>query len=150
MEMILLIGGQGAGKSTFYRQRFFNTHLRINLDMLKNRKREHALIRACLEAGQRFVVDNTNPTASDRRRYFDYANGSHFKISGYFFEASVEELLHRNAQRSGKEVIPEIGVRSTFKKLQRPQTSEGFDAIFRVQVLAELGDFQVQRWQSEV
>jgi predicted kinase len=35
MEAVLLVGIQGAGKSTFYQQRFFDTHVRINLDMLK-------------------------------------------------------------------------------------------------------------------
>jgi hypothetical protein len=36
MEAIILIGIQGAAKSTFYRDRFFDTHVRINLDMLKS------------------------------------------------------------------------------------------------------------------
>ena len=40
MEAVILIGIQGAGKSTFYKDRFFNTHVRINLDMLKTRHRE--------------------------------------------------------------------------------------------------------------
>ena len=86
----------------------------------------------------------------DRRRYFDYAKGSHFKVVGYFFEATVEELLQRNAQRTGKQVIPEVGVRSTFRQLQAPQFSEGFDALFRVLVLPGHQGFHVQRWQSEV
>lgn len=28
MEAIIFVGIQGAGKSTFYRDRFFNTHIR--------------------------------------------------------------------------------------------------------------------------
>lgn len=62
MEAIIFIGIQGAGKSTFYRHHFFNTHIRINLDMLKTRHREQIFLQACLEAKQPFVVDNTNPT----------------------------------------------------------------------------------------
>src|ERR1700732_3621890 len=68
MEAIIFIGIQGAGKSTFYRERFFDTHVRINLDMLRTRKREEQLLAACLDAGQSFVVDNTNPQASDPAR----------------------------------------------------------------------------------
>ena len=43
MEAVILIGIQGSGKSTFYRERFFDTHVRINLDMLKTRQREKLL-----------------------------------------------------------------------------------------------------------
>ena len=35
MEAVLFVGLQASGKSTFYRERFFRTHVRINLDMLK-------------------------------------------------------------------------------------------------------------------
>ena len=42
MEMILLVGAPGAGKSTFAR-RFHDSHLRINLDMLRTCHRERGL-----------------------------------------------------------------------------------------------------------
>jgi predicted kinase len=35
MEAIILIGIQASGKSTFFQQQFFATHVRINLDSLK-------------------------------------------------------------------------------------------------------------------
>jgi hypothetical protein len=35
MHAILLIGLQASGKSTFFRERFSDTHVRINLDMLR-------------------------------------------------------------------------------------------------------------------
>ena len=40
MQLILFTGVQASGKSTFYQQYFYHTHLRINLDMLKTRHRE--------------------------------------------------------------------------------------------------------------
>ena len=52
MEAVVLIGLQGAGKSTFYRDRFFATHVRINLDMLKTRHREWRLLQTYLETRQ--------------------------------------------------------------------------------------------------
>lgn len=149
VEMIVFVGCQGAGKSTFYRERFFNSHVRVNLDMLRTRNRERLLVKACLDMQQRFVVDNTNPTAEDRKRYFDLANGLGFKVIGCFFEGTLDELLQRNAQRAGKEVVPEIGVRATFKKLERPTLAEGFDEIFQVNVLQDR-TFNVVRLQGEV
>src|SRR4051794_23667880 len=73
MEAVLFVGLQASGKSTFYRERFFTTHLRINLDMLRTRHREKRLLEVCLETQLRFVVDNTNPTRADRRRYIEPA-----------------------------------------------------------------------------
>jgi hypothetical protein len=68
MEAILFIGIQAVGKSTFYKERFFTTHVRINLDMLKTRHRELLLLQACIAARQPFVVDNTNIFKRDRAR----------------------------------------------------------------------------------
>jgi hypothetical protein len=44
MEMVLFIGIQAAGKSSFYLERFFRTHVRVNLDMLKTHYREDLLV----------------------------------------------------------------------------------------------------------
>jgi hypothetical protein len=38
MEMILFMGTQATGKLRFYQQRFYRTHVRINLDMLQRWK----------------------------------------------------------------------------------------------------------------
>jgi predicted kinase len=46
MEAVIFVGIQGTGKSTFYKERFFDTHVRINLDMLKTRHREKLLVQA--------------------------------------------------------------------------------------------------------
>ena len=40
MELIIFIGLQAAGKSTFYKKNFSDIHIRINLDMLRTRHRE--------------------------------------------------------------------------------------------------------------
>ena len=68
MEAVIFVGLQGAGKSTFYKERFFATHLRINLDMLKTRHRERRLLQLCVETRQPFVVDNTNVLTTERER----------------------------------------------------------------------------------
>ncbi len=148
MEMVLLIGAQGAGKSTFCREWFFDTHVRVNLDMLKTRHREHLLIAACLSMKQRFVVDNTNPSARDRRRYFELAQGSRFKVTGYYFDATIAELLQRNAGRAGRARVPEVGVRATHSKLEAPSYAEGFDELYRVRVKLGKG-YEIERIERE-
>ena len=80
MQAIIFIGIQGTGKSTFYREYFLDTHIRINLDMLKTRYREKIIFQACLESKQKLVVDNTNPTVEDRKKYIISAIEHHFQV----------------------------------------------------------------------
>lgn len=137
MEAVLFIGIQGSGKTTFYKQGFFDTHLRINLDMLKTRHREKLLVDACIQAKQRFVVDNTNVRKEDRARYIDRLQGKGFRVVGYFFEPEVERAIRWNEQRSGKAVVPLKGLLGTLKRLERPNRDEGFHALHRVRVNKE-------------
>lgn len=149
MEMILFIGGQAAGKSTFYQQHFRDTHLRINLDMLRTRHREAILLEACLRMKQPFVVDNTNPTLEDRQRYIPLARAAGFRVVGYYFAIRLEIALQRNAQREGRQLIPDKGVLATYRRLQRPAWSEGFDALHIVRPVGRQR-FIVEAWRDEL
>lgn len=141
MECVLFIGIQASGKSTFYKEKFFNTHIRINLDMLKTRHREDIYVAASIEAKQPFVVDNTNPTAEDRKKYIEAAKRGRFKVTGYYFEPDYAESMKRNELRAGIEKIPEIGIKSVLKKLTPPDADEGFDELYKV--ISQNGKFIV-------
>jgi predicted kinase len=132
MEAVILIGIQGSGKSTFYRERFFDTHVRISLDLLKTRHRERLFVETCLASGQRFVVDNTNVRAAERAVFLAAARRHGFRTVGYFFDVPLRDAMRRNLQRSGGAKIPPAGVGGTFKRLQRPLPAEGFDELYIV------------------
>jgi predicted kinase len=136
-EAVIFIGAQGAGKSTFYRERFFDTHLRLNLDMLRTRHRLQRLLAVCLETGQPFVLDNTNATAAVRAPFIAAARQAHFRVTGYWFDLPLGDCLRRNAQREGRQRIPASGVIGTYKRLERPALAEGFNALYRVRLDAE-------------
>ncbi|MCC2686797.1 MAG: kinase [Paenibacillaceae bacterium] len=134
MEVVIFSGLPGAGKSTFYTRMFFSTHMRINLDMLKTRHREWQLFIACLAAKQSVVIDNTNPTADDRRKYIEPAKSAGFAVVGYYFAPDVAGSLERNAGRTGKAKVPEAAIRHTLSKMECPARSEGFDRLFEVRL----------------
>ena len=129
MEAIIFIGLQASGKSSFYRERFIDTHIRINLDMLKTRHREKILFDACLEAKQPLVIDNTNRAIADRSRYIEPAKAKGFTIIGYYFQSNLEECKHRNSQRDRQQRIPLVGILATYKKLEIPSYREGFNLL---------------------
>ena len=134
MELILFTGIQATGKSSFYKQKFSDTHIRINLDMLKTRLREDIIINACIKAKQRFVVDNTNPSMENRQKYIALAKAAKFKVIGYYFQSKLKNAFQRNSTRTGKSCIPEKGIRATYAKLQIPNFYEGFDTIYYVSI----------------
>jgi predicted kinase len=149
MQAIIFIGIQATGKTTFYNDRFFNTHVRISLDQLKTRHREREFLATCLRTRQSFVVDNTNPTIEDRKRYIDMVKDAEYEIIGYYFESKVQAAVARNDQRTAKQRIPVKGVLSTYHKLQMPSYKEGFDRLYYVRVV-EGGTFNVEEWKDEI
>src|ERR1700704_5619309 len=142
MEAVIFVGVQGSGKSTFYRERFFETHVRISLDMLRTRHREQLLLAACLAGKQAFVIDNTNPLPADRARYISPAREAGFRVVAYFFETNLRDAIRRNSQRVGKQKIPVPAIAGTLRKLQPPALEEGFDAIYTVTISPD-GSFVV-------
>ena len=137
MESVIFVGVQGSGKSTFYREHFFDTHVRISLDMLRTRHREQLLLAACLAGKQPFVIDNTNPLPTDRARYIGPAREAGFRVVAYFFDTSLRDAIQRNSQRVGKQKIPIPAIAGTLRKLKPPMLEEGFDAIYIVRISPE-------------
>ena len=149
MEAVIFIGIQGSGKSTFFKEKFFDSHIRINLDMLRTRHREKLIFEACLEAKQKFVLDNTNLTREEREKYIVKAKQCRFKIVGYYFQTNLAKAIERNNKRKGKAKIPEKGLLGAFKRLQIPNFDEGFDELFYVSGNEE-NSFVVENWKDEV
>src|SRR5215470_7897314 len=147
MEVAVFIGIQATGKSAFYQQRFADTHIRLNLDMLKTRRREQILLKACLEARQLFVVDNTNITREARAGYISQAKSAGFNVIGYYFKSALQSAIERNDQRSGKARIPVRGIVATHRKLELPSYDEGFDQLFYVEI-GDNGAFIVKEWSD--
>jgi predicted kinase len=143
MEAIVLCGLQGAGKTTLYRARWQATHVRISMDELGSRAREAALLEECLADGRPFVVDNTNPTAADRRRYLVPAREAGFRVVGYLVDAAAHEALGRNAGRAGRERIPGRGVAGTARRFIRPTPEEGFDELWHATAASD-GGFRIE------
>jgi predicted kinase len=140
--MIILIGLQASGKSTFYLQRFAETHALVSKDLLRNNKnparRQRQLIEGALQAGRSLVVDNTNATREERAELVRLGHGHGAMVTGYFFEPRVNRSLERNAQREGKARVPDVAVFATMKKLARPSYEEGFDQLFDVRTADDM------------
>lgn len=145
-EVVIFTGIQAAGKSSLFRERFFDTHVRINLDMLRTRHRERTLFEACLAGKASMVIDNTNLTRELRSRYIAPARQHGFRVIGYYFRSQVAESVARNAGRSEQQQVPERAITRAASSLEIPSLSEGFDELFYVR----LGDgFVIEPWNED-
>lgn len=137
-ELVIFVGLQASGKSTFFRERFATTHELVSKDLFcnnKNRKRkQEQLIEAALGAGSSVVVDNTNPTVEDRRPPIELGRGLGARIVGYYFDSTVRGCVGRNRRRTGKDRVPDVAIFATAKKLVPPSLSEGFDELYRTRI----------------
>lgn len=105
VELVVFVGLQASGKSTFYRERFAASHVLVSKDLLRNnrrpQRRQMFLIAEALGAGRSVVVDNTNPTVADRAALLDLVRTLSARAIGFAFESSLAEILKPYRLREG-------------------------------------------------
>lgn len=151
MELLLLIGLQGAGKSTFYRTHFASSHTYVSKDLLRNNRRpgrrQLQLVEEALRQGQSVVVDNTNASRAERGELIELGKRLGARVIGYYFGVDLARSRERNALREGHQRVPEVAIFATLKRLERPDYNEGFDELFFVRNQDEEG-FDISPWQA--
>jgi predicted kinase len=137
-ELIVFTGLQASGKTSFYRERFAESHVHVSKDAWPNARKKEArqrrLIDEHLRAGRSVVVDNTNPTPIEREPLIAIGRALDARVSSYSFVVTVEESIRRNAGREGRARIVEAGIFAVAKRIVAPQEAEGFDRMFEVRL----------------
>jgi len=143
--MAIMTGIQGSGKSTFC-ENYLSAYDRINLDTLHTRNKENIAIDEALCSKRDMVIDNTNPTAQERKKYILKAKENGYKVVGYFMQSRLQECIARNELREGKEKVPAKAIAATSKKLEIPSYEEGFDELYFVKMTDT--DIVVETWKE--
>jgi len=137
-ELVILVGLQASGKSTFFSERFAATHEHVSKDLFRNNRnrnrRQGQLVEAALRSGRPVVVDNTNPTVEDRRPLIEIGRRFGARVVGYHFDSGVRECLARNAGREGRARVPDVAIFATAKRLVPPSRDEGLDELYCVRL----------------
>ena len=149
VEVVLMVGISGSGKSTFAKQNFPN-HVHMSLDDIRTwdsvyrqeildrhsspsidsprmeRKIEKILITEALEDGKDVVVDDTNLTRKIRHEHVS---------RGWLYGAKVNVVFFDNAERAHEQnknrpkPLDEGVLYTQHKFLERPSRSEGFGYV---------------------
>ena len=133
LELIVFVGLQAAGKSTYYHARLAATHVHVSKDLMKNtRDRDARQVREIDEAlasGRSVVVDNTNPTPAVRAPLIAQGRRHGARVVAFYFETTVRDAVARNRGREGKARVPDAAIFATSKRMDPPSLSEGFDEV---------------------
>lgn len=146
MEVAILVGLQGAGKTTFFHQRLAATHVHVSKDNFRNNhrpgRRQRHLIEEALREGRSVAVDNTNATAVDRAELIELAKQFKASVDCYYFPPDVDGSLQRNSVRTGKARVPDGVIHMTARRLEPPSLREGFNRFFEVHLVN--GEFAIR------
>ena len=133
LELIVLVGLPGSGKTTYYRAHFAATHAHVSKDLMPSARRrddrQERDIEAALASGKSVVVDNTNPSIDVRAPLIALGRRHGARIVAVYFETDVRTAIMRNRQREGKARVPDVAIFATRKKLVAPTLEEGFDEV---------------------
>lgn len=133
MELIILVGLQGSGKTTWYREHLAATHVHLSKDLMPNARnretRQQQQLEEALRAGRSVVVDNTNPSIESRAPLIAAGHRHGARVIAVYFEAHVPTSLMRNRAREGKARVPDVAIFRTKKQLVPPSLDEGFDEV---------------------
>lgn len=150
VDVLLVAGIQGSGKSTLTTARF-KDRCRTNLDEVRyfhrrlttgqawrptdwNREYEpliveieEKILRFNLQKGARVVVDNTNCTRESRAHYVRIAKELGKSIGIIYLDPKLDLCLTRNEARPI--TVPENVIQAFHERKEIPEASEGFDRV---------------------
>lgn len=148
-KMYMVIGAPGCGKSTYIQNHLKENELVISRDKIRfgmlNDNDEYfskekevynefiKQIDAAIAADATFYVDQTSLNGAARNKLFSRLKKKPDKVIGIYFTTSLDTILQRNAQRTGRALVPEDAVINMFNSLTKPTLEEGFDEILEVE-----------------
>lgn len=134
-EVVVLVGLQASGKSTYARSQLAQ-HRLISKDLLRNnsnrQRRQLQLLQQALQAGEAAVIDNTNPGVEDRLPLIEMARKWGAPIRAVFLDTPRVVCWERNALREGRARVPEVGLKVVHSRLQPPTLEEGFAEVLKL------------------
>jgi predicted kinase len=135
-ELVVMVGLQGCGKSTWVAGHLAGTHVVVSKDHWPNARRREArqrrVVAELLAEGRSVVVDNTNPSVADRAPLVAAARAAGVPVRCVWLDTPWETCLERNETRDGRAKVPLVGLLATRGRFEPPTPEEGFDSLDRV------------------
>lgn len=140
LEIIIMVGFPGSGKSYFSREYLKKEGYEvINNDTLKSVQKCLSVLESSLKAQKSCVIDNTNPDATSRKKFIDIAKKFDVPVRCFVMNSNYHHSKHNNMFRELTDPthskIPDMIINSYKSKYQEPDKKEGFKEIVKVNVV---------------
>ena len=148
-KLFIMMGAPGSGKTTWCKNNVPKNAVYISRDEIRFNiiKDEDSYfskekivydifinkINEALESGLDVYADQTSLNAGSRKKLINALNKKPDEIIGIYFTTPLDIVLQRNAQRTGRALVPEDVVINMFNSLTRPTLDEGFTEILEVE-----------------
>lgn len=129
VELVVLVGLQGAGKSSLVARRYARTHAVVSKDHWPNARRheqrQQRVVAELLDAGRSVVVDNANASPAERASLVRLARERGIPVRAVHVAVPFAVAAARNAARTGRAHVPAVALR----RLVAPSLAEGFASV---------------------
>ena len=126
----MMVGLQGAGKSTWVGEHLAGSHTVVSKDHWPNARhreaRQQRVVAGLLATGASVVVDNTSPSPAERAPLVALARAAGVPARAVFLDVPLETCRARNEARHGAARVPLVGLYSAAARLVPPTGDEGF------------------------
>jgi predicted kinase len=132
-ELVVMVGLQGSGKSTWVREHLAGTHAVVSKDHWPRARRREArqrrVVAELLAEGRSVVVDNTDPGPEERAPLIAAARAAGVPVRAVWMDTPFDTCLTRNDAREGRRRVPVVGILATRARLVPPTEAEGFHRV---------------------
>ncbi len=133
-EVVIMTGCPGAGKSSIA-ARQLSSYVHISRDVLGTWNKCVDKMVEALSSGKSVVIDNTNPTIEDRKRYISKVPKG-VPIRGVWVTTPIDQCKHNERFRCltmpEHKPLSEIPFRIYNKKFQEPSCDEGMTSVIKI------------------
>ena len=145
-SLVLMMGIPGSGKTTYAKKFIGEYDIYVSRDEVRFSlvaedepyfSKEDEVLKTFIskvddgltKAGRYVVADATHLNAGSRAKLLKNLHNKPDNIYVIYIAVPLEVALERNAQRSGRALVPETSIRNMFQAISLPKKEEGIDMV---------------------